>query len=272
MTAQALATDRRIIERYTDQPSVLPAELRREIESRLGGGSIQLYALADLDESLQLAETWLAVGESQVGVCKCDGRTTVVRTFARAAVQVVRLEPGLSCNTFLILGEPGEPALARLRFTHRQRRAMENVLFLLEQALEGRGVDRVDPDEVYADSVAGPVREAQALVAGNDMSVLLRLLSYLRPYRGQVVFGFVSAVVLTVLALIPPYLTGVLIDQVILPVSDGVKTVDEVRRFAKLSVAAIALAYAFRQLAAWARLRWMSILGEHVARDLRTEL
>jgi ATP-binding cassette subfamily B protein len=171
-----------------------------------------------------------------------------------------------------VLGAPGEPALARLRFTHRQRRAMENVHFLLEQGLDGRLVDRVDPDAVYADSVAGPVREAQALVAGNDMSVLLRLLSYLRPYRGQVVFGFVSAVVLTVLALIPRYLTGILIDRVITPVTEGVKTVDEVRAYAWMAVGAIAVAYAFRQLAAWARLRWMAILGEHVARDLRTEL
>ncbi len=30
---------------------------------------------------------------------------------------------------------PGEPALARLRFTHRQRRALENVQFALEQEL-----------------------------------------------------------------------------------------------------------------------------------------
>ena len=272
MTAQALANDLRIIERYTDQPVALPAGLRREIESRIGGESILLYALADLDESLRLAETWLAVGPTQVALCRKEGRATVLRTFARSSVQAVRLEPGLSCNTLAVLGEPGEPALARLRFTHRQRRAMENVLFLLEQALEGREVARVDPDAVYSDSVAGPVREAQALVAGNDMSVLFRLLSYLRPYRGKVVFGFVSAVFLTVLALIPPYLTGVLIDQVIGPVQAGTKTLAEVRGFAWWAVGAIAAAYALRQLAAWARLRWMAILGEHVARDLRTEL
>ena len=39
-----------------------------------------------------------------------------------------------------------------------------------------------------------------------------------------------------------------------------------------MAVAAIAIVYALRQLCAWARLRWMAILGEHVARDLRTEL
>ena len=272
MTAQALVTDRKIIERYTDQPAALPAELRREVEARMGGDEIHLYALADLDESLSLARVWLCVGAMQVAVARSDGRHTLIRTFARAAVRGVRLEPGLSCNTLRILGEPGEPALARLRFTHRQRRAMENVQFLLEQGLEGRAVDAADPDEVYADAVAGPVREAQALVAGNDMSVLLRLLGYLRPYKLQVAFGLLSAAVLTALALVPPYLTGILVDEVIQPVQDGLKTVDEVRGFAWTAVAIIAAAYALRQLAAWARLRWMAILGEHVARDLRTEL
>ena len=271
MQAEAVATDRKIIERYTDQPSVLPADLRREIEGRLGG-SIQLYALADLDDALSLRETWLCVGPSQVAVCRRDARRTVIRTLERAAVRDVRLEPGLACNTLRLLGEPGEPSLARLRFTHRQRRAMENVQFLLQQGIEGREVPAADPDRVYAESVAAPVRDAQAMVAGNDAAVLWRLIGYLRPYRGQVAFGLFSAAVLTALSLVPPYLTGVLIDEVIRPVQDGVKTVAEVRSFAWWAVAAIGAAYALRQLAAWARLRWMAVLGEHVARDLRTEL
>jgi ATP-binding cassette subfamily B protein len=271
MQAEAVATDRRIIERYTDQPSVLPADLRREIEGRMGG-VIQLYALADLDDALSLKETWLCVGPSQVAVCRRDARHTVIRTLDRAAVREVRLEPGLACNTLRLLGEPGEPSLARLRFTHRQRRAMENVQFLLQQGIEGRDVPVANADRVYAESVAAPVREAQALVAGNDAAVLWRLLGYLRPYRGQVAFGLVSAALLTALSLVPPYLTGVLIDEVIRPVQDGARSVDEVRSFAWWAVAAIGAAYALRQLAAWARLRWMAVLGEHVARDLRGEL
>ena len=39
-----------------------------------------------------------------------------------------------------------------------------------------------------------------------------------------------------------------------------------------IAVTAIGVTYAVRQLCAWARLRWMAILGEHVARDLRNEL
>ena len=44
-------------------------------------------------------------------------------------------------------------------------------------------------DAEYADSIASPIREAQALVAGNRMAVIWRLLSYLRPYRKHVLVG-----------------------------------------------------------------------------------
>ena len=66
-------------------------------------------------------------------------------------------------------GEPGRPSLARVRYTHRQRRAMENIRFVVEEGLAGRAVVSEDADRAYAEGVAGPIREAQALVAGNRM-------------------------------------------------------------------------------------------------------
>jgi ATP-binding cassette subfamily B protein len=271
MTA-ASTTDLAILERYTDQPAALPRALRSSIEERFLGQPVQLYALADLDASLHLAETWLALGPRDVAVASVQGGRPEIRTFARHAVRGVRLEPGLSCNVLTLLGEADEPALARLRFTHRQRRAMENVQFALEVALEGRTVEAGDSDALYADGVAGPIRDAQALVAGNDAAVLWRLLGYLRPYRAEVVFGWVSAALVTALSLIPPYLTGWLIDDVVRPVQAGTLSVADVRGTAWWIVVAISVAHVLRQLCAWVRLRWMAILGEHVARDLRTEL
>lgn len=272
-SAAARRTDRAILARYTDQPAALPRPLRASIEKRLLGKPIQLYALADLDAALRLAETWLALGPADVAVASLAGKRPEIRTFARAAVRGVRLEPGLTCNVLTLLGAPGEPALARLRFTHRQRRAMENLQFALEQDLEGRPLaPGADPDALYAEGVAGPIRDAQALVAGRDVAVLWRLLGYLRPYRGQVAFGMASAALLTALSLLPPWLTGFLIDEVVRPVQDGRLAVADVRATAWQVVGAIAAAHVLRQLCAWVRLRWMAILGEHVARDLRTEL
>ncbi|MDJ0789833.1 MAG: ABC transporter ATP-binding protein [Myxococcota bacterium] len=265
-------TDRRIIERYTDQPVCMPNELRRSIERHMDGEPVQLYALADLDESLQLAQAWLALGPSKIAVAHPRPGRSEIRVFERSRIRKIELEPGLSCNTLRFLGPDDEPLLARLRFSHRQRRAMENIQFVVEQGLAGNAIPTRDADAVYAETVAGPVREAQALVAGNDMAVLWRLLGYLSPYKAQVAFGVVSAALLTALTLVPPYLTGFLVDEVIQPVQRGEKLVSDVQSVAWWSVLAIALTYATRQACAWARLRSMSVLGEKVARDLRTEI
>ena len=130
--------DRAILERYTDQPAAMPRALRASIEKRFLGRPVQLYALADLDAALRLGETWIALGPREIAVASLQGDRPEIRTFPRSSVSAVRLEPGLTCNVLTLLGAAGEPALARVRFTHRQRRAMENLQFALEQDLEGR--------------------------------------------------------------------------------------------------------------------------------------
>ena len=265
--------DRRIIERYTDQPARMPSDVRAAIEGAWGGRPVQLYALADLDAGMMLAEAWLALGEESLAIARrgTEGGWSV-DSFPRRRIEAIRETPGLSGSTLTFLAEPDEPALAVVRYTHRQRRAVENVRFVLEQELEGRSVPMSDADDEYAASVAAPIREAQALVAGNQAAVLWRLLGYMRRYRRQVVIGFVAATVITGVSLVPPYLAGYLIDSVVRPVQDGTMSLERGQWIAWVAVAVMALVYLIRQASALIRLRYMSVLGEWVARDLRTEL
>src|SRR5436189_5635170 len=264
--------DDHIIARYTAQPTRLPPELRREIEHAWQGAPIQLYALADLDQSLVLAETWFALGPRHIAVAKRDSEGWDVRSIERARIEAVREAPGLSANTLTLLGAPGEPALALVRYTHRQRRAFENIRFVLEEQLEGREIPAVDPDRAYAEGVARPVREAQALVSGREVAVIRRLLGYLRPYRRQLTLGMTAATLITLVSLVPPYLAGYLIDRVVRPAQEGRLDGGRAAMIAWLAVAAMALVYVVRQAAALVRLRLMAVLGEWVARDLRAEL
>jgi len=273
MTVQDLERNRRIIGRYTGQPSRLPPALRTHIEAAWDGEPVQLYALADLDQSMRLSETWVALGPRHLAVARpaADERWEIA-SVERARIRAVREAPGLSGSTLMFLGAPGDPALAVVRFTHRQRRAMENIRFVLDEQIEGRLVESDDPDREYAAGVAGPIREAQALVAGNRISVLRRLLGYLAPYRRRVAIGMTAAAVITLVSLAPPYLAGYLIDQVARPVQQGAMSWRAGATIAWLAVAAMAVVYLVRQGAAVVRLRMMSVLGELVARDLRTEL
>ncbi|MCZ6463164.1 MAG: ABC transporter transmembrane domain-containing protein, partial [Proteobacteria bacterium] len=276
MTARIRHQDLEIIRRYTDQPDRLPDELRRRIEQRWGGDPVQLYALADLDASMRLSRTWLALGPRCVAIVRQPEGAghSEITSLERSSIRALQLAPGLSCSVLTILGEPDMPALATLRFTHRQKRAIENIRFLLDEGIAGREVPPGDGggDEDYIEGLARPIREAQALVARREIAVLWRLLGYLAPYRGRVVLGMSAAALITVFALVPPYLAGRLIDDAIEPVQAGTLAAGDGSRIAWIAVAAMAVVYVMRQLCAWVRLRVMSVLGEYVARDLRNYL
>ena len=262
-----------IIARYIGQPASLPGDVRAALEHAWDGQPIQLYALADLDASLKLGESWLALGATHIALARRrHGGDWDIESVERSRVRSLRDVPGLSANTLLMLGDEGNAPLIVVRYTQRQRAAMENLRFVLDEALIGRSVTLDDADRVYADAVARPVRDAQALVAGRESTVMLRLLGYLKPYRRQVTIGLSAAAVVTLASLLPPYLAGYLIDRVVRPTQEGTLTADAARRMAWIAVTAMALLHVVRQAAAHLRLRLMSTLGELVSRDLRAEL
>ena len=265
--------DHEIITRYIHQPARLPAELRARIEREWSGRPVQLYALADLDHALRLGESWLALGPTHVALARPTGDGAWdVHSVERARIRAAQESPGLSANTLLLLGAPDDPPLAVVRYTQRQRGAFENIRFVLEEALAGRTVTPDDADRVYADAVARPVRDAQALVAGQRSAVILRLLGYLLRYRRQLVLGLSAAAVVTLASLVPPYLAGFLIDGVLRRAQAGTMAPGTAATVAWIAVGAMAALYVVRQAAAHVRLRLLSVVGEWVARDLRSEL
>ena len=264
-----------IISRYIRQPSRLPNELRARIELAWDAEPILLYALADLDSGLTLGESWMALGARHVAVARpAPAGGWSIETIERARIRAVQLTPGLSANTLLLIGGADEEPLAVVRYTQRQRGAFENIRFVLDEAIAGRAVTPApeEADRVYADAVARPVRDAQALVSGRESAVIFRLLGYLAPYRRQVAIGLGAAAVVTLASLVPPYLAGFLLDRVVRPAQAGTLPHARAVRVAWLAVAAMGALYVVRQAAAHMRLRLMSVLGEWVARDLRSEL
>jgi len=268
MSDRGLRQDQLIIERYLAQPARLPEQVRVAGEAALGG-PVRLYAMVDLDDDMELTERWVLLGDRRVALA---GPRATVDAFDRSEIRDVRESPGLSATLVHVLGREHEPPLAVLRYTHRQRRAVENIRFVLEQQLEGREIDPGVADVEYARAVAAPVREAQAMVAGNRRAVLWRLLAYLAPYRERMTWGFVAAAVITLVSLVPPWIAGFLIDEVVRPVQDGSVSVERGATVAWMAVAAMALVYLIRQAAALVRLRLMAVVGEYVARDLRGEV
>lgn len=263
-----------LIRRYTFQPAEMPSEVREQIEQAWGGEPIQLYALADLDASMNLVSNWVAVGPQNVAVAR-DGAGNGqpdVTVFARERVTGVRETPGLSSTTLHVLGDPGEPPLAILRYTQRQRRAIENVRWLLQEQRAKIGADAGDADDIYQRAMVKNVRDAQASVTIQRFAVIWRLLGYVRPYKTRLILGMAAAVMMTVMSLVPPRLTGYAIDHIIRPFQAGTLASETAWRMGLVVVAALGGAYLMREIALWVRLRALAVLGEFIARDLRRSL
>src|SRR5436190_933155 len=88
-----------LVERYTDQPAVMPEELRLQIEKAWQGEQVQLYAMADLDARMRFSRTWIALGPQRVAVARESGggmHGIDVSSYDRKEVQSVRHRAGLS--------------------------------------------------------------------------------------------------------------------------------------------------------------------------------
>jgi ATP-binding cassette, subfamily B, bacterial len=80
-----------------------------------------------------------------------------------------------------------------------------------------------------------------------------------------------GATVMTLARLLPPFFTGQVVDRVIQPFQDGSLSLARVWPLALALLGALTLTLILQECAAWVRLRTMAVLGEHVARDLRTQ-
>ncbi|WOO43362.1 ABC transporter ATP-binding protein [Rubellicoccus peritrichatus] len=272
MNSQSFQHNRRLLQRYTDQPDVLPDAIRRKVESAWGGQAIQLYAMGDLDASLKLAQIWLLVGAEHCAVVRETEGDLDVTSFPRSKIKDVRETAGLSCTQLSLRSETGEPSLAVLRYSQRQRQAFSAIIFVLKQQLEGRVVSPKDADEAYADAMAGPIRKARSNKDNTKAAVVWRLLSYLKPYRVRFGMGVLAAFALTAVALVPPFLTKELLDGYVWPFSRGEITYDAAMHGAWWLLGILVAMVLARLGFVWLRLRFLTTVGEEVARDLRDDI
>jgi ATP-binding cassette subfamily B protein len=96
---------------------------------------------------------------------------------------------------------------------------------------------------------------------------LFRLWRFARPYRGQLLAGFVLTLLGTAASLVPPYLTMPLMDEVLIPFQNGQK-IDPMRVAFYLSglFGSALLAWGLT----WAKTYILALVSERIGADLRT--
>ncbi|MGB6101911.1 MAG: ABC transporter transmembrane domain-containing protein [Comamonas sp.] len=97
--------------------------------------------------------------------------------------------------------------------------------------------------------------------------VLLRLWRFARPYRKQLLLGFVLTLLSTAATLVPPYLTIPLMDDVLIPFQDGKHIpASLVALYLSGLLASALLAWGL----GWARTWVLALVSERIGADLRT--
>jgi ATP-binding cassette subfamily B protein len=96
---------------------------------------------------------------------------------------------------------------------------------------------------------------------------LLRLARFARPYRTQLIFGFLLTLTSTAATLVPPYLTMPLMDEVLIPYQNG-HPIDFDKAWLYLGglLAAGLVAWSL----GWARTYLLALVSERIGADLRT--
>ncbi|MFI5446966.1 ABC transporter ATP-binding protein [Polaromonas sp. UC242_47] len=232
--------------------------------------------LVDLDSQLRFSRGWLALSDQRL--LALDSPTGQWRSWPLQA------GGGLSLRHFdhagvgtLELHQGGE-RLASWRFTLAVNVQVLRLQRLFEQqttpreaagALAGGDEAALCP---LCDAVLPPDSDdcsvcARELHTPPSTWVLLRLWRFARPYRGQLLAGFLLTLASTAATLVPPYLTIPLMDDVLIPFQNG-------QQIASWKVLAILGALLGAALLGWglnwARTYLLALVSERIGADLRT--
>lgn len=270
-----------LLEKFFQQPDSLPPELQERVKKETGE-SIHMYALCDISPPHLFDHSWIAVTcrhfvrlyQSQ----ESGSSLWCLDVYPLDDIGSIDIAEGFTINRMDLLKAGGRTLLASVFFTRRQLKAVSNIKVYAEQRRDGalptdadsKSLPAGDPHERYRDSIIQTLRDAKSTVITRQNNVFLRLLSYLGPHKKMLIIGFVCSIVLTFLQLLPPYLTRLLVDDVLASAERG--QLDNPLLYVWLLVGGLAFIWFFSEFANFVRLRIMSLSGEKIATYLRDEI
>ena len=225
-----------------------------DLESRLLASENVLAVLpVDLDEHLRFASGQLVL----------TSRRLLARETAGGWSEWA-LTPGLALRQADHAGVgvlelvDGSRLLARWRHTLAGQAQALKLLRLFDARHAGGAAPAAPADEPAADA---------ELQSPPSTWVLLRLGRFARPYRQQLLWGFVLTLLSTAATLVPPYLTIPLMDEVLIPFQNG-KAIDP--GYVALYLGGLLLAALVGWGLGWARTYLLALVSERIGADLRT--
>ncbi len=260
--------------RYAEKPDTAQAEpWRREAESLLAPGeSLSAGLRLDLDAELHYAEGLLLVTSRRLLARATHGTGWQEWTFRPDLRLSHRDHAGVGSLELF----DRAARLGSWRFTIGQNPAALRLADAFEAQLQSHlsGRPPEPPEEEGCPKCGAPLDAegecpacARQIHAPPSTRTLLRLGRFARPYRWPLFWGFILTLASTAAAMVPPYLTMPLMDDVLIPYQNGQPIdVSLVTLLLGGLLAAALLAWGL----SWAKTYILSLVAEHIGSDLRT--
>jgi ATP-binding cassette subfamily B protein len=254
--------------------AALPEAWRAQVDLRLEPAEQVLAWLEiDLTERLHFAQ----------GLLLATNRRLLVKAPESADWQHWDYRQGLSLQHYDHAGVgalellDAHARLARWRYTLGQNVAALKVVDQFERQLEslvsGQPVALHDATLCPKCKAPLPAGEDECPICTREIHAppstwtLFRLWRFARPYRGQLLAGFLLTLASTAATLVPPYLTIPLMDRVLIPYQNGMPIdVELVMLLLAGLLGSALLAWAL----GWARTYILALVSERIGADLRT--
>ncbi len=259
---------------YSEQGFELPSDVKLLARNSGGNGDDPTaYALSDVTANDVFARTWLVLVGSNLVVVD-PGDAAGIRTLSLDVESAVSIVEGRG-KSRLRIARQGKLE-EEFHYTRRQARRFSELEQHCSAVITGEPQPRFQSgsreEAVPADERI--CRKCNQLMPEwadscprclQKRKIILRLVGYAKPYKTSAAIGMVAASLLSLLMLVPPVLTKHLIDDVLAPLD-----------FSRLGwmyallgmLAAVILA---RVVCTHFRLKYLAVVGERIAHDLRTE-
>ena len=252
----------------------LPSQWAAEVEPQLAAGEkIQAWLEIDLDTRLRFASGLLLVTDRRL-LARSPGDAGWSTWTLGASLKLNHLDHA-GVGTLELLDAQGRLACWRYTLGHNLAalRVLTEFELQLNSMLTGKPVER--PLEDFCPKCKAPLEPGQeeCPICTYETSTppstwtLFRLWRFAKPYKWQLLAGFLLALASTAATLVAPYLTMPLMDNVLIPFQNG-KPIDW--DLVTLYLGGLLGASLLAWVLGWLRTYILALVSERIGRDLRT--
>jgi ATP-binding cassette subfamily B protein len=254
--------------------SAVPASWQHDTDSRLHPGETALASVElDLDPQLRFSS----------GIVVVTNRRLLAKATRESAWQEWPFSQHLALVHHDHAGvgtlelHDDQQRLACWRYTLGHNPDALRVISQFDQQRDAQlsGVALREPEQAICASCKAPIPADQedCPVCTREIHTppstwtLFRLWRFAKPYKGQLLLGFLLTLASTAATLVPPYLSMPLMDNVLIPYQNG-KSIDT--GLVTLYLSGLFGAALFAWILGWARTYILALVSERIGADLRT--